>query len=232
MPTNVGVMALTATASQPLRQQVEATLGMRNPFTIIRSPDKCNIRFSVVQVKGYNGYDVPKVFDLLLTKLKMKLTLMPRVMIFCKAKSDYIYILKCFWDQFFDILLVLQQMLLEFDLLTCFTKVLISDVKSTIIDNFTKQSCLRIVICTDAFGMGIDYKNVRCIIHYRVPNDMETYVPQIGRGGREEIDSYVVMLHVKRLLEICEGNMLDYVKNKSQCRCDMLFREFEKLCSL
>uniref|UniRef100_A0A1X7UDJ2 DNA 3'-5' helicase n=1 Tax=Amphimedon queenslandica TaxID=400682 RepID=A0A1X7UDJ2_AMPQE len=117
--------------------------------------------------------------------------------------------------------------LLECDLLTCFFKGTDSDVKSTIIDNFTKQPCLRIVICTDPFGMGIDFKNVIYKIYYGVPNDMETYVPQIGRGRREGIDSYVVMLHSKRLLDNCEGKMLDYVKNKSQCRRDMLLSEFE-----
>uniref|UniRef100_A0A1X7V201 DNA 3'-5' helicase n=1 Tax=Amphimedon queenslandica TaxID=400682 RepID=A0A1X7V201_AMPQE len=79
-----------------------------------------------------------------------------------------------------------------------------SDVKSTIIDHFTKQPCLRIVICTDPFGMGIDFKNVIYKIYYGVPNDMETYVPQIGRGRREGIDSYVVRLHSKRLLDNCE----------------------------
>ena len=58
MPLNIGVMALTATASRLLRQK--AVLGMRAPFTIIRSPDKPNMRLSVIQVKGCNAFDVPK----------------------------------------------------------------------------------------------------------------------------------------------------------------------------
>lgn len=64
---------------------------------------------------------------------------------------------------------------------------------------------------------------MRCIIHYGVPSDKEAYVQQIGREG---LDSYA-MLHSKKLLENCEPNVLEYVRNKSQCRCDMLFHEFE-----
>lgn len=102
-----------------------------------------------------------------------------------------------------------------------------SDVKSAIIYNFTHQSSLKIVICTDAFGMGINCREVGCIIHYRVPTDNETYVQQIGRGGREGSDCYAVMLQSNKLKENCEPNMLEYGKNKSQCRRNILFQEFE-----
>ena len=230
MPSNIGVMALTATASRPLRQKIEAVLGMRAPFTIIQSPDKPNMRLSVIQVKGCNAFDVPKVFDHILTEIQSKLTLMPRVMIFCKVKSDcwklYSYFNMSLGRNFChppgtspDVI--------EARLVDMFFKGTDSDVKRTIIENFTKPSCLRIVICTDAFGMGINCKEVRCIIHYGVPSDKETYVQQIGRGGREGLDSYAIMMHSKKLLENCEPNVLEYVRNKSQCRRDMLFHEFE-----
>uniref|UniRef100_A0A1X7V9N7 Helicase C-terminal domain-containing protein n=1 Tax=Amphimedon queenslandica TaxID=400682 RepID=A0A1X7V9N7_AMPQE len=67
-------------------------------------------------------------------------------------------------------------------LVVMFLKGTDSDVKKSIIYNFTKPSSLRIVLCTDAFGMGIDCKDMWCIIHYCVPTDKETYVQQIRRA--------------------------------------------------
>lgn len=84
--------------------------------------------------------------------------------------------------------------------MTCFFKGTDSDVKKRIIDNFTRPSCLRIIICTDAFGMGIDCQGVRLIIHLGVPNDPVTYVQQIGRAGRDGNDCYAVLLHSAKYL--------------------------------
>ena len=162
MPSNIGVMALTATASRPLQQKVGAVLGMRAPFTIIQSPDKPNMRLSVIQVKRCYAFNVPKVFDHILTEIQSKLTLMPRVMIFCKVKSDccklYSYFIMSLGQNFChppgtspDVF--------EAQLVDMFFKGTDSLVKRTIIDNFTKPSCLTIVICTDAFGMGINCRD-------------------------------------------------------------------------
>lgn len=174
MPSNIGVMALTATASQLLQQKVGAVLGMRAPFTIIGSPDKTNMRLSVIQVKRCNAFDAPEVFDHILTEIQSKLTIMPRVMIFCKVKSDcwklYSYFIMSLGRNFCHPPGTSSDVF-EARLVDMFFKGTDSLVKRTIIDNFTKPSCRTIVICTDAVGMGINFKEVRCIIHYSVPSD-------------------------------------------------------------
>ena len=62
-----------------------------------------------------------------------------------------------------------------------------TDIKDHIIANFTKPSCLRIVIATTAFGMGVDCPNIRLVIHLGAPSDVESYVQQIGRAGRDGV---------------------------------------------
>lgn len=42
-----------------------------------------------------------------------------------------------------------------------------------------------IIIATSALGMGVNIQDVRQIIHYGVPSDLETYVQEVGRGGRD-----------------------------------------------
>uniref|UniRef100_A0A1X7UYC5 DNA 3'-5' helicase n=1 Tax=Amphimedon queenslandica TaxID=400682 RepID=A0A1X7UYC5_AMPQE len=87
-------------------------------------------------------------------------------------------------------------------------------VKPKIVTNFTTPSCLRVLICIDAFGMGNDCCDIKMVIHYGVPGDVETYVQEVGRAGRDGQQSFAILLHSKRLMDICESSIVSYVKNE------------------
>ena len=103
-----------------------------------------------------------------------------------------------------------------------------SAVKDDIIENFTTPSPLRIVICTQAFGMGIDCPDVHLVIHVGAPVDFEMYVQEVGRAGRDQQQSYAVILSRGKSNTNCSPLMLNYVHNKHLCRRDMLFKEFDE----
>jgi ATP-dependent DNA helicase RecQ len=59
----------------------------------------------------------------------------------------------------------------------------------------------RIIACTNAFGMGIDKSNVRVVVHYDVPDALESYYQEAGRAGRDEKKAYAVLLYHQNELD-------------------------------
>ncbi|MDR1743166.1 MAG: RecQ family ATP-dependent DNA helicase [Dysgonamonadaceae bacterium] len=63
--------------------------------------------------------------------------------------------------------------------------------------NAWKQDDCRVMVSTNAFGMGIDKPDVRVVVHLDLPNSLEEYYQEAGRAGRDEERSYAIILYTK-----------------------------------
>jgi ATP-dependent DNA helicase RecQ len=61
-------------------------------------------------------------------------------------------------------------------------------------NNWKSDQC-RVIVCTNAFGMGIDKPDVRVVVHFELPSSLEEYFQEAGRAGRDEKKAYAVALY-------------------------------------
>lgn len=193
---NCKKVALTATANKETQQNIISCLEFDNPFLYIKSAKRKNLYIDITKVYNHN--------------IKIIYTL--RILEKHKYESGIIY--TATRKQAND----LQQQLQNFGIKTSLYHSQISPIiKKKNQDDFVKNKC-RVMIATNAFGMGIDKANIRFIIHYQLPANIENYLQEIGRAGRDGKDSFCYLfasefdLNIQQEM-ITKNNNTDSFKN-------------------
>ena len=76
------------------------------------------------------------------------------------------------------------------------------------------ENKIRIIVATNAFGMGIDKPDVRLVVHTELPSTLEAYYQEAGRGGRDEKKAFAVALYDKNDIQNLEINILKSYPNE------------------
>ena len=177
--------ALTATATPAMQTAIIETLTLRQPARIIAPIDRPELQFIVYNASSKYGSirSQNDRFKQLLRILQAADRERPPILIYVATTVEA--------DQ-----LARHLRLAGYDARAYHGKMDSAD-RSSVQEMFMDDH-INIVVCTKAFGMGIDKPNIRYVIHYHMPGDLESYFQEAGRAGRDRETAYCVLLYHKR----------------------------------
>ena len=228
IPETVHVMALTATATRLTRQLVIRILKMIHPKIVSISPNKPNIKYNV-QV---NMQSLEETFSPLVEEIRQKRTATARTIVFCRTYDQcariYMFMVNRIGKEITEPIGVCQD-IPKFRLVDMFTACTHPTVKDSILNSISsKDGTLRVIIATIAFGMGLDCPNIRRIIHWGPSSDVESYLQETGRAGRDGEQATASLYYTNiDIGQLEDEAMKKYCKNKTKCRRMILLQEFD-----
>jgi ATP-dependent DNA helicase RecQ len=172
------VLAFTATAGQEMQKRILASLGVNDARVFVRGVDRPNISLLRWQVSPNERLET------IAQLCRISIPAGGKVMIFVPTRK---------------IGEALQGYLRDQGLETPFYHAKLGSAweREQLVKRFVGESYPLVdrIICTSAFGMGLDVPSVRLVIHYQHPSSVEDYLQEFGRAGRDGQPSVAVLLH-------------------------------------
>lgn len=154
------VSAFTATATENVREDISCVLGLKEPEVLVTGFDRKNLSFAVETPKNKAGY----VLDYLKEHAEES------GIIYCSTRKNV--------EQLYEKIAAAGVSV------TKYHAGLTNEERRLNQEDFVYDK-IPVMVATNAFGMGIDKSNVRFVIHYNMPQNLENYYQEAGRAGRD-----------------------------------------------
>ena len=170
LPKRPVVGAFTATATKAVENDIKKLLGLDCANVYVTGFDRPNLSFSVVRT--------PKRMDYVVDYVRRHSN--ENGIIYCSTRKDV--------ERVYD-------NLTRAGIQTGYYHAGLSDEMRQDMQNKYAFDQLQVMVATNAFGMGIDKSNVRYVLHYQMPRNMESYYQEAGRAGRDGAPAECILLY-------------------------------------
>jgi ATP-dependent DNA helicase RecQ len=168
------LVALTATATPDVRQEIGTQLAMDDPAVFVRGFDRANLRLSVMPVQGADD------------KLRCVLRLLDEP----EARGHPAIVYAATRKKAAEVAGALR----EAGILARAYHAGLDDGERAEVQEAWMRDQVRVVVATNAFGMGVDKRDVRLVVHHELPGSAEAYYQEAGRAGRDGLSAHCVLL--------------------------------------